>query len=622
MHSKKIETKFFYLFLLIIILSQIIFIFINEKTFGGADNVSHFQIARYSFKYPQLFLEHWGKPVYTTLSAPFALFGFKLAQFFNVIVAILTLLTLYRVSNSIYPSGTIYVIVLTTFAPIYFLLMTTCLTEILFSFVLVMSVYLFIKNRFVFSAIVLSFIPFVRNEGVILFPIFALALFLKRSYLSILFFSTGAIFYSIVGYFVFDDIFWIINRFPHSIGNNIYGSGELFHFVKKSNYIFGIPLIVFILFGFVLWVYEIFKKKQLRSESLILFIIVVGSWTAYFAAHSFVWWRGISSLGLIRVIGGVIPLAAITALKGIQFIFEKINNRKVAIGILVFLSIAQVFLFFNKNRLPLKAGPIEKLIVKGADFIKQNEYSGKIYYFNPEFVFYLGLDPYDQTKSSWGVGDKLQPSNSMEFGDVLIWDAHFGPNEGKVSPEAVANDSNLQLLKTFLPVENITVLGGYDYEIRVYKKVKKKVVASTEKVFKRGLEIAPGKSDKIITLESENVLEIPKSDEYSPTIVVYTNELKKENLFEATLTLQFKSDEVIATDDVFLVISVENGKDKLRYASLPVEWGEADKTWKTVSLKTRFNADIPKTAIIKMYIWNRGHKHIFVKEFGSEIVSF
>ncbi len=619
----KAEKQLIYLFLTALFLLQIFFLLFNEKTFGGADSFSHFQVARYAFKYPALFLDHWGKPVYTTLSAPFAIFGFKMAQVFNLLTGIITLWFVYKIAKQIYPSGAFVLVILTAFAPIYFLLMLANLTEVLFSFALVISVFLFIKNRFIFSAIVLSFIPFIRTEGIVIMPVFALAFLLKRSYISLLFLTVGTIFYSIVGFFAFDDFLWIINRFPYPKGESVYGSGSLFHFIKKSNYIFGVPFIILLVLGLGSWIFKIFRKFSFKNESLILFIIIAGSWITYFAAHSFVWWKGMGgSLGLIRVMGGIVPLAALTALMGIQFIFEKIKNKKIEFSVLIFIAVAQTFLFFNTNRLPLKAGPIEKLITKSSGFLKQEIQNEKVYYFNPEFVFYLNIDPYDNTKSNWGVGDKMQPSNSMEFGDILIWDAHFGSNEGRVSPDAVKNDKNLQLIKTFLPVENIKVLGGYDYEIRIYKKVKTKVVASTKKIFKRSLEIAEGKSNQIISSDGENIMEIKKADEYSPTIVVYANELKKEELFEANLKIQFKSDERIANTDVVLIVSVENGKDKLRYASLPLEWDNTDKEWKLASIKTRFNADIPGTAIIKMYIWNRGHKHIFVKRFDSEITSF
>ncbi len=623
MINGKVSKNVIYIFLPLLFVLQFVFLLLNEVTFGGVDNISHFQVAHFAFKYPKLFLDHWGKPVYTTLSAPFALFGFKAAQVFNLLSALITLWFVYKIAEQIYKSGAFYVVILTAFAPIYFLLMNTCLTEILFSLVLVVSVWLFMKNRLIFAAILLSFLPFVRTESIVILPIFAVAFLMKRSWVPVLFLITGTIFYSIIGFFAFDDFFWIVNRFPYPTGESVYGSGSLLHFVKKSNYIFGIPFLVVLLLGLYSWISEIIKKFSLRNESLILFVIVAGSWLTYFAAHSFVWWRGMGgSLGLIRVIGGVIPLAALTALKGVQFIFEKVSNRKIAIGILVFLSVAQIFLFFNKNHFPTKADAVDTLIMKSSDYLKQNPQPGKVFYFNPEFVFYLNIDPYDKTKSNWGVGDKMQPSNSMEFGDILIWDAHFGPNEGRVSPDAVKNDKNLQLMKTFLPVENIKVLGGYDYEIRIYKKVKTRVVASTNKVFKRSLDIASGKANQIISFENENILEIPKADEYSPTIMIYANELKKEELFEANFKIEFKSDEPITNTDVLLVISVENGKDKLRYASLPIELSKPDKEWKIASVKTRFNADIPKTAVIKMYIWNRGHKHFFVKKLNAQITSF
>jgi len=623
MISEKTEKKLLWFFLSALFLLQLLFIFLNEKTFGGADSITHFQTTRFAFKYPELFLNHWGKPVYTTLSAPFAVFGFKMAQAFNLLTGLLALWFVYKIAKQIFSEGALYMVVFTAFAPIYFLLMTACLTEILFSLVLVISVWLFIKSRFIFAAIVLSFLPFVRTESIVILPIFAVAFLLKREWIPVLFLITGTIFYSVVGYFVFHDFFWIVNRFPYPQGDSVYGSGSLFHFIKKSNYIFGIPFIALLLTGLYSWISEIFRKFSLKNESLILFVIIAGSWLTYFAAHSFVWWRGIGgSLGLIRVIGAVIPLAALTALKGIQFVFEKIKNKKIAIGVIVFLAVAQIFLFFNKNHFPTKADAIDKLITESSSFLKENPQPGRVFYFNPEFVFYLGLDPYDQTKSSWGVGDKMQPSNSMKFGDVLIWDAHFGPNEGRVSPDAVKNDKNLQLVKTFLPVENIKVLGGYDYEIRIYKKVKTKVIASTKKVFKRSLEIVEGKSKQIVSFENENVLEIPKADEYGPTIVIYANELKKEELFEVNLKVEFKSDETIEDTDVLLVISVENGKDNLHYKTLPLVWNINDNGWKIVVAKTRFAVDIPKESIVKMYIWNRGHKHIFIKNLSSEITSF
>ncbi len=602
-------------FLIALVILQIYFLWKNEVVYEGTDNITHFHMARYAFEYPHLFLHLWGKPVFTTLLAPFTFLGFKGAQLFNLLTAVLTLIFTFKISKSIFPKGALVVVVLTAFAPVYFMLMLSTLTEILFSFVLVVSVYLFMKNKFVFTALLLSFIPFVRSEGIILFPVFAVAFALKRNWYALPALAAGTVFYSFVGFFVFDDFFWLINRFPYPTGSSVYGSGELLHFVNMRNQIFGLPLVILSLLGLVYWMIEIFRKFSWKSDNLILFIIIAGSWTGYFAAHSFVWWQGMGgSLGLIRVIGAVIPLAALTGTKGIQFLAEKIKKQHMLVVLLGIISVAQVYLFFRQNSLPLKASAVDKLIVKSAAFLKNEKTEGRIFYFNPDFAFQLGLNPYDSGTSGWFFGDKIQPSNSMEFGDILIWDAHFGPNEGGVFYETVENDPWLQKIKTFLPKEKITVLGGYNYEIHIYRKEKLSADRESTENLIRELEI-PAKED------GSKVLEIGKGEEYSATIVIYLNELQQKDIFDAELSIQFKSEEKMDGKDVLLVFSVENGTEVLHYNAFPLEWRNEDSDWETARFNNRFAADLPQSAQIKVYVWNRGRKHLFIRKMQAKIES-
>jgi len=159
----KISQKhLIYTFFTSYILLQFYFLLFSESAYGygGADNITHYQIAKYAFSRPELFLDLWGKPVFTTLLAPFTLFGFLTAKAFNLIVAVVTLWLSAKIAKRLFPGSELFVIVLIAFSPVYFQLAVSCLTEILFSFILVAAVYLFIQNRFVFSAVVLSFLPF------------------------------------------------------------------------------------------------------------------------------------------------------------------------------------------------------------------------------------------------------------------------------------------------------------------------------------------------------------------------------------------------------------------------------------------------------------------------------
>ncbi|MEZ4999795.1 MAG: hypothetical protein R2727_03700, partial [Bacteroidales bacterium] len=66
------------------------FAILSPGSFGGEDNISHFKIARYAFRYPSLFIDQWGKPVFTILASPFAQFGFNGIRIFNVLMSALT----------------------------------------------------------------------------------------------------------------------------------------------------------------------------------------------------------------------------------------------------------------------------------------------------------------------------------------------------------------------------------------------------------------------------------------------------------------------------------------------------------------------------------------------------
>lgn len=620
------EKHLLYLFFFILICLHTFFLVAGESVygFGGADNVGHYQIAKYAFTYPELFLDLWGKPVYTALLAPFTLFGYKTAKAFNLILVVVTLIFSAKIANRLYPGSRLFTVVLIAFAPVYFLLTTSCLTEVLFSLVLVLAVYLFINGRYSFSAAVLSFIPFVRSEGVILLPLFALALVLQRSTRSIVFLALGTAFYSLFGYFVFEDFLWFLRQQPYSLGDSIYGSGELFHFVKKSDFIFGIPLLFLIVTGLFYWFFEVGKKFSFRSKNTILFLVVAGSWITYFAAHSYVWWKGTGgSLGLTRVIGGVIPLAAFTAMKTFEFVSAKIKNKTAVYTLFSFFAVLQIVFMFTRHPLPLKAEPTEQLIKKSADYIRNNRYDEKIYYFNPLLIHFLGIDPYDGTKCNWWVADKQQPSNSMNWGDILVWDAHFGPNEGGVQLETLEHDPYLQEIKMFLPVEKITVLGGYNYSVHLFQKVKQKkgeTVKTTEKITREILfgDLPNAKQENNGT---EKYALLDSGTEFSESIVIYTGEMVLKDVLSCTIRLEYKSFEPLAEDEALLVFSVEESDGKnLRYET--VQLTTTGENWNLVELNTRLPASLPESSKMLIYVWNKDRKKIGLKKITVNAESF
>jgi hypothetical protein len=622
--NKISERHLLYSFFVLFFLMQFFILLFSGSTYGygGADNITHYQIAKYAFKYPALFLDLWGKPVYTTLLAPFALLGYHAAKFFNLVAALLTLWISAKISNRLYPGSSLFTVILIAFSPIYFLLAVSCLTEVMFSLVLITALWLFLNDRFPASAAVLSFLPFVRSEGIVILPVFALAFILKKSYRSVLYLAAGTALYSIIGYFHYGDILWVLHKQPYSLGKSLYGSGSLFHFIRERNSIFGFPLVVLIVAGLTSWGISLLKRDFFRNPRVITFIVIAGSWITFFAAHSYVWWKGTGgSLGLIRVMGGVLPLAALTGMEFYDYVSRNFKSRYVTYGILSVFALLQVFLLFRHENILLKPDPTEELIRKSADYIRFNEEGKKVFYFNPLVIHFLELDPYDTRQCNWWVQDKNQPSNSMEWGDLLVWDAQFGPNEGAVQLETLEKDPNLKKLKSFYPVEKVTVLGGYDYSVQVFKKSTNKgdtvrLSANFEKV----LSFSEYQDPHVIEADGSKVWNMDKNQEYGPTINLTPDVITRYEILEVTVTLSFKALEPLASNEAGLVFSAEENGKSIHYEKADLISTRSE--WKQLQMHIKMSAQVPANSKMLVYVWNLKRKNLLLKELKVEMKSY
>lgn len=165
-------------FLLVLVLSSLSIFFLiltilSKGAYGGGDDITHYLIARYAYKHPINLLSHWGKPFYTLLISPFAQFGFLGSKIFNLIVGISTSYLCYRIAKHFQYPKPYLIPTFVLFTPVYSIMVLSGMTEVLFSFILVLTVFLFLRKSYILAAIVLSFLPFVRNEGVVVFPKFA-----------------------------------------------------------------------------------------------------------------------------------------------------------------------------------------------------------------------------------------------------------------------------------------------------------------------------------------------------------------------------------------------------------------------------------------------------------------
>lgn len=610
------ENKTLFAILAGIFALQLVLIFSSDGMYGGADNINHFRIARYAFDYPWLFLDEWGKPVYTALVSPFALGGIQIARIFNVLAGLATIWLTLKIVRQTEEKYSLLPVVFVAFAPSYFLLMQSCMTEILFSLVLVLAIWLFFSDRYALAAVALSFIPFVRTEGVVIIPLFIIAFLFVRKYWAIPLLLAGALFYTLVGYPHFHDWLWIYHQMPYSMGQSLYGSGSLFHFVRNSPEIFGEAFLLFLVVGIGVWTFRILKSGKFIGKSFLMYFLIVGSFAAFFAAHSYVWWKGTGgSLGLTRVIAGVVPLAAIIALTGLDSILLRIKNtsyQKVLVG---FIITAQIIIAFTKQSVPMRLEPEQKLAKEASVYLKSLPEKSKIYYFDPYLVHFLELDPFNQSLSNWGVADKNEPSVSLNNGDLIVWDAHFGPNEGGLQLENLLKDAHLQLLKAILPAEPFKVLGGYDYGIYIFRKVDQKVIREKQQELTRELNFANSPDEKVELVGDKKMFKLNEGMEFSPAIEVPVSEILTKEYIELTATAHFIPKEQLNADAVLLVVSFDADHKNLSYNVKSIEAKPtADLTAQEISFRLKLNANFPEGTMLNIYVWNKDKKKLLLED--------
>jgi hypothetical protein len=387
---------------------------------------------------------------------------------------ILTAFFAYRTVVKLEVKHPVLIIFFLCFTPLYCIMLFTTLTEILFGFVLVLAIYFFFHERFIMSAVTISFLPFARSEGYVILSIFFLAYLLKKKFKAIPFIFFGFLLFSIAGYFYYKDPLWVIHQFPYVKKHDIYTeTGPFLHFFNKRYFIIGFPLQILFLTGLFAMILKLFSGNPLvRGRAFYVFFIIFLPFIVYFLFHSFLYWSGIGgSVGEIRVMAGILPLSAILCLMGYQLIdtvFFPERWRKITFAAIVISGC--LYTNFTVFQYPLKLGPEEETVKQSATWLQsRNLLKNQVYFTDLNACFFLGRDPYDlkQSNQLWSARD----INSLPDSSLLIWDAHFGPNESKIPLDTLTKNPHFMLLKRFVPAVEWNTFGGLPYEVDVFMKV-------------------------------------------------------------------------------------------------------------------------------------------------------
>lgn len=421
-----------------------------EGTGDSGDSISHFLYAKYAFQHPENFFYQWAKPLFVLFAAPFAQLGFVGIKIFNSLNASLTLYFTYKIAKKLHLSHAWLVMLILATCSLYFTLIFSGLTEHFSALLLVISIHLYLNQKLIPATLIISFLPFVRSEGLLIIGITVLYLISKKAYKHLLLLSVGHIFYSIAGYSIHKDFFWVFNKISY-LSLSAYGHGAWYHFVEQLYYATGLPQYILFFIGIIYLFTILFKRRPPQYEETIW--LIYGYFLVLIVAHSLFWYLGIfNSYGLARVINTVMPMFSIIVLMGYNYFIDSIQNVLLKRGIQRILIGAFIIMPFTQNPAAIHFSrdfikqPDQVLLSEAAPYINEHFKGYCVFYSNPCVCFYLNIDPFDSKQSQmlYKINEVPIPPKS-----VLIWDNLFSVIDHGLSLEKLQSDKRFEEVKQF-----------------------------------------------------------------------------------------------------------------------------------------------------------------------------
>lgn len=418
----------------------------------SGDSITHYLCSHFAPSNPSLFFFHWGKPFFTLLSAPFAAMGFTGIKVFNVLCIVAAAWFTIKtagLTGSAHPwlAGILFMA-----SPLVFPVMLSGLTEPLSALMMIATAYFWLNGKRISALVILSFLPFVRSEGLILMLVALVMLLWLRNWKSLPWLLTGHVVYSIAGYPFYHDILWVFTKIPYVATNTFYGKGTWTHFLEQLYFCLGPVVFLLFVIGAIHRIYLWFQlRRDPNTEELFL---VHGMTVAFVGAHTCFWALGLfNSMGLNRVLVTVFPLTALIALAGVDVI---VRNSKASwqlpIRIMLLLLVVGFPFTNNPAAIPFKKDATlseRHQMVKNevAPFLNQNYPKVKWTCSDGSIALFTNRNFFDNNQWNFaGIGDPLAYVN---VGEVIVYDAWHFPIESGITSASLDTMSGLKLVKTF-----------------------------------------------------------------------------------------------------------------------------------------------------------------------------
>jgi hypothetical protein len=387
------------------------------------DEIGHLIIAKNAWYHPEFLLDEWGRCVNTLFYFIPSLFGLTGARIFSIILSVLTIILTTQIVKIFEIKYYFLIPLFLWFQPFFGAHAFSILTEIPFSFILVSTILLTLKNKHAAASFLVGLLPLIRHEAILLTGLWCLYyLYLKKiRYIS--FAILPLLLYILLYYFVNHEFVYKIFFEPNP--TDIYGIGTWFHYFKYLPDWAGHVILFFSLLGLI-------TARRYGFKS----IIFLSGYLLYYLTRIIIWKFGLySSAGLYRALIPMAPAFAILASLGIkhtmQVVDEIIKNQTVtrAVKLLIFLIIIPSVIYHGVLIAAPYESDMEQRLMKQVvmHLEKSPKPFKKVIATHVWFYYYYFYNKPWTMQEHWTLPPHPQ---NIQPGTIVVWDAHFSERFG------------------------------------------------------------------------------------------------------------------------------------------------------------------------------------------------
>ena len=439
----KKNQVFFFCWLLTWTAACLFILHIWDGVGDHADGLMHYMFARYAHLHPANFLDPWAKTGYTLLAWPFAQWGLKGVMLLNILCAGTCMWLVYRICQQLKIKQAWIAPVILSLSTYYVELLFSGLTEHAFSLVLTLAVFCLLRNRWMLGSLILSTLPFFRQEGYIIM-VALLPFYIYRGkliYIPLL--AVSFVLVAITGGIYYSDLFWIVRSNPYALHQS-YGSGHWWDFCIKLYYSIGFVNLVLFIVGVVMMLAVYTRSGFTKNQPFILAVFL--PFFFFFTAHSAFWALGIfHSMGLQRVLNCVTPLMAVIAAYGATSLAGMFPSRIRNIVVVLTGLLVLIFPFTSSpssigRKDAFKKTEFESMLKDVCQHVKFDYPDRYLYFEHPMVPYFYQVDPFDPAVSSRLF---LLDLGHLKPGALIFWENGLTPGQSGITKEQLETDPHL-----------------------------------------------------------------------------------------------------------------------------------------------------------------------------------